>query len=93
MSSKRRAPVAINNATETKPPHSNMSSNGSINGMKVDDPPKVLKVSAIDGKTSEEFELAYTVTKVVGNGSFGVVFQAKLNKSNEEVAIKKSTSG
>ena len=49
----------------------------------------MLKVNAIDGKTSEESELAYTVTKVVGNGSFGVVFQARLVKSGEEVAIKK----
>ncbi|RIA95764.1 Pkinase-domain-containing protein [Glomus cerebriforme] len=88
MSNKRRAPVAVNNATETKPPHNTMS-NGPINGIKVDDPPKLVKVTAIDGKTSEEFELAYTVTKVVGNGSFGVVYQAKLIKSSEEVAIKK----
>ncbi|GBC45975.2 pkinase-domain-containing protein [Rhizophagus irregularis DAOM 181602=DAOM 197198] len=88
MSNKRRAPVAVNNATETKPPHNTMS-NGPINGIKVDDPPKLFKVTANDGKTAEEFELAYTVTKVVGNGSFGVVYQAKLIKSGEEVAIKK----
>lgn len=57
--------------------------------LSLDDPPKLFKVTANDGKTAEEFELAYTVTKVVGNGSFGVVYQAKLIKSGEEVAIKK----
>ncbi|CAG8447921.1 12475_t:CDS:2 [Ambispora leptoticha] len=53
------------------------------------DPHKVLKVSASDGKTGDEFELAYTITKLIGNGSFGVVFQAKLINSNEDSAIKK----
>ncbi|XP_017039419.1 putative glycogen synthase kinase-3 homolog [Drosophila ficusphila] len=34
-------------------------------------------------------EISYTDAKVVGNGSFGVVFQAKMVPSNEAVAIKK----
>ncbi|XP_078484157.1 glycogen synthase kinase alpha/beta [Ciona intestinalis] len=34
-------------------------------------------------------EVAYTDTKVIGNGSFGVVYQARLIESNEMVAIKK----
>ncbi|EDW83251.2 uncharacterized protein Dwil_GK22761, partial [Drosophila willistoni] len=34
-------------------------------------------------------EISYTDSKVIGNGSFGVVFQAKLVPSNELVAIKK----
>ncbi|EDV42047.1 uncharacterized protein Dana_GF17782 [Drosophila ananassae] len=34
-------------------------------------------------------EISYTDSKVVGNGSFGVVFQAKMVPSNEPVAIKK----
>ncbi|XP_017065278.2 putative glycogen synthase kinase-3 homolog [Drosophila eugracilis] len=34
-------------------------------------------------------EISYTDAKVVGNGSFGVVFQAKMVPSNEQVAIKK----
>ncbi|EDW99216.1 putative glycogen synthase kinase-3 homolog [Drosophila yakuba] len=34
-------------------------------------------------------EISYTDAKVVGNGSFGVVFQAKMVPSNELVAIKK----
>ncbi|XP_032679959.1 glycogen synthase kinase-3 beta isoform X3 [Odontomachus brunneus] len=34
-------------------------------------------------------EVAYTDTKVIGNGSFGVVYQAKLCDSGELVAIKK----
>ena len=34
-------------------------------------------------------EVSYTDTKVIGNGSFGVVYQAKLCDSGELVAIKK----
>ncbi|XP_043487828.1 glycogen synthase kinase-3 beta-like isoform X3 [Polistes fuscatus] len=34
-------------------------------------------------------EVAYTDTKVIGNGSFGVVYQAKLFDTGEMVAIKK----
>lgn len=34
-------------------------------------------------------EIAYTDTKVIGNGSFGVVYQAKLCETSETVAIKK----
>ncbi|KAH8363143.1 hypothetical protein KR084_005930 [Drosophila pseudotakahashii] len=34
-------------------------------------------------------EISYTDAKVVGNGSFGVVFQARMVPSNEAVAIKK----
>jgi len=68
---------------------------GPINGLKIsslDDPHKVIKVIASDGKTNEQKEVAYTNCKVVGNGSFGVVFQAKLlnvPKEQEDIAIKK----
>lgn len=34
-------------------------------------------------------EVSYTDSKVIGNGSFGVVYQAKLVESQELVAIKK----
>lgn len=34
-------------------------------------------------------EVSYTDLKVIGNGSFGVVFQAKLVDTDELVAIKK----
>jgi glycogen synthase kinase 3 beta len=33
--------------------------------------------------------LAYTQCKIVGNGSFGVVFQTKLSPSGEDAAIKR----
>lgn len=58
----------------------------------IDDPHKVVRVIASDGKTGETRELSYTNCKVIGNGSFGVVFQAKLlsvPKDQEEIAIKK----
>lgn len=57
-----------------------------------DDSNKVVKVVASDGKTGQQRELSYTNCKVIGNGSFGVVFQAKvLNvpKGDEDIAIKK----
>lgn len=34
-------------------------------------------------------EVSYTDIKVIGNGSFGVVYQARLSDSQEMVAIKK----
>lgn len=71
-----------------------MSLHGPINGVKIsaiDDPHKVVKVIASDGKSAETREISYTNCKVIGNGSFGVVFQAKLvgSKENEDIAIKK----
>jgi glycogen synthase kinase 3 beta len=58
----------------------------------VDDPRKVVKVVASDGKTGETRDIAYTNCKVIGNGSFGVVFQAKLTggpQDGMDIAIKK----
>ena len=34
-------------------------------------------------------EISYTDTKVIGNGSFGVVYQARLTTTGEMVAIKR----
>ncbi|PWN87525.1 putative glycogen synthase kinase 3 alpha [Acaromyces ingoldii] len=44
----------------------------------MDDPLKVIKVTASDGKSGEQRDISYTNCKVIGNGSFGVVFQARL---------------
>jgi serine/threonine protein kinase len=47
-------------------------------------------VVATKGKGDDETEeISYTDAKVIGNGSFGVVYQARLIGSNELVAIKK----
>jgi len=62
-----------------------------------DDSTKVVKVIASHGRTGDQCELSYFSSKVVGNGSFGVVFQAKLvpgslgpdNEGDDDVAIKK----
>ena len=62
-----------------------------------DDSTKLVKVIASHGKTGDQLELAYSHSKVVGNGSFGVVFSAKLapaslgpdNEGDDDVAIKK----
>lgn len=42
-----------------------------------------------DGVTGETRDLQYTQCKIVGNGSFGVVFHTKLAPSNEDAAIKR----
>ncbi|KAI7864397.1 kinase-like domain-containing protein [Spinellus fusiger] len=50
---------------------------------------KVIKVAAKSGKTGEDIQLHYSNYKVAGNGSFGVVYQAKMLRTGESVAIKK----
>ncbi|GHJ84291.1 hypothetical protein NliqN6_0693 [Naganishia liquefaciens] len=72
-----------------------------VNGIKItpnDDPSRVVTVAASDGKTGNERSISYTNCKVVGNGSFGVVFAAKMlsekladgtSTEESEIAIKK----
>lgn len=50
---------------------------------------EVIREKVQDGITGETRELQYTQCKIVGNGSFGVVFQTKLSPSNEDAAIKR----
>ena len=51
--------------------------------------PEVIREKVQDGVTGETRDLAYTQCKIVGNGSFGVVFQTKLSPSGEDAAIKR----
>ena len=44
----------------------------------IDDPHKIVKSIASDGKAGDPKEVAYTNCKVIGNGSFSIAFQAKL---------------
>lgn len=50
---------------------------------------EVIREKVQDGITGETREIQYTQCKIVGNGSFGVVFQTKLAPSNEDAAIKR----
>ncbi|KAJ1551334.1 regulator of ime2 [Nowakowskiella sp. JEL0078] len=80
------------NAPNPKSPQTNNTSTV-INGVKISndsDASKIIQVLASDGKTGESVELSYTNYKVIGNGSFGVVFQAKLVDTQEFAAIKKN---
>uniref|UniRef100_A0AAY5KNJ9 Protein kinase domain-containing protein n=1 Tax=Esox lucius TaxID=8010 RepID=A0AAY5KNJ9_ESOLU len=63
---------------------------GSMKVSRDKDGSKVTTVVATPGQGSDRpQEVSYTDTKVIGNGSFGVVYQAKLCDSGELVAIKK----
>jgi glycogen synthase kinase 3 beta len=59
----------------------------------MDDPLKVIKVIASDGKTGEQRELSYTNCKVIGNGSFGVVFQARVVSGGNGNLVEGAGSG
>jgi len=50
---------------------------------------EVIKERVQDGLTGEFRDMAYTQCKIVGNGSFGVVFQTKLAPGGEDAAIKR----
>ncbi|XP_051169545.1 glycogen synthase kinase-3 beta isoform X1 [Leptopilina boulardi] len=61
-----------------------------LKSKKPKDGSKVTTVVATAGAGSDRpQEVSYTDTKVIGNGSFGVVYQAKLCDTGEMVAIKK----
>ncbi|XP_065159164.1 protein kinase shaggy isoform X8 [Atheta coriaria] len=66
--------------------------NPPLGGMKIcsKDGGKVTTVVATPGQGPDRpQEVSYTDTRVIGNGSFGVVYQAKLCDTGEMVAIKK----
>lgn len=56
---------------------------------KTDLSPEVIREKVQDGLTGESKEISYTQCKIVGNGSFGVVFQTKMAPSGEDAAIKR----
>ncbi|KAJ8350537.1 hypothetical protein SKAU_G00256670 [Synaphobranchus kaupii] len=63
---------------------------GSMKVSRDKDGSKVTTVVATPGQGPDRpQEVSYSDTKVIGNGSFGVVYQAKLCDSGELVAIKK----
>ncbi|GFU52559.1 glycogen synthase kinase-3 beta [Nephila pilipes] len=71
---------------------SKQTSQPSFTGIKTTskDGNKVTTVVATPGQGPERpQEISYTDTKVIGNGSFGVVHQARLSETGELIAIKK----
>ena len=50
---------------------------------------EVIREKVQDGVTGETKEMQYTQCKIVGNGSFGVVFHTKLAPNGEDAAIKR----
>lgn len=70
--------------------------NTRLQGM--DDHNRIIEVDATDGRTGERRLIKYTGCRPIGNGSFGVVFQARLIRNegepphesgHDDVAIKK----
>jgi serine/threonine protein kinase len=53
------------------------------------DPQRIISEHVFDGKTEEEVDIRYQSVKVVGNGSFGVVFQIRLVDTAKDAAIKR----
>ena len=50
---------------------------------------RTIRVPAKDGRSGQDIQLQYSHQKVIGNGSFGVVYQVKLDRNGEDAAIKK----
>lgn len=48
-----------------------------------------VSVAMPNGDPDKELELQYADGKIIGNGSFGVVYMAKIMNTSEHVAIKK----
>lgn len=68
----------------TNPEHTDAIANETDNAVT-----EVIREKVQDGLTGETKEMQYTQCKIVGNGSFGVVFQTKLSPSGEDAAIKR----
>jgi serine/threonine protein kinase len=64
-------------------------SSSPCNDRNVNNRVEVIREKVQDGLTGDYKDLAYTQCKIVGNGSFGVVFQTKLSPSGEDAAIKR----
>ncbi|KAB8349627.1 hypothetical protein FH972_023646 [Carpinus fangiana] len=60
-----------------------------FSSLRMGDTAEVIREKVQDGLTGETKEMQYTQCKIVGNGSFGVVFQTKLSPSGEDAAIKR----
>ncbi|XP_027012024.1 glycogen synthase kinase 3 beta, genome duplicate b isoform X1 [Tachysurus vachellii] len=77
-------------AESCKPAVPQPSAFGNMKVSRDKDGSKVTTVGATPGQGPDRpQEVSYTDTKVIGNGSFGVVYQAKLCDTGELVAIKK----
>ncbi|KAI9146552.1 CMGC/GSK protein kinase [Paraphysoderma sedebokerense] len=88
MSNKTQA----RNLVQTLMEPSKVAPDSTVSSAKVDNTDaskKITTIIATDAKTGESQELSYYDVKAIGNGSFGVVFEATLTENNERVAIKK----
>ena len=55
-------------------------------------PPGILEATGTAG-SGEEQTISYSAERIIGNGSFGVVFQATVVETGDVVAIKKVRLG
>ncbi|KAJ3494624.1 hypothetical protein NLG97_g3957 [Lecanicillium saksenae] len=81
-----RDPVAQHGSRQSYKAPMSSQRPGAFNSLRMGE---VIRERVQDGVTGETRELQYTQCKIVGNGSFGVVFQTKLSPSGEDAAIKR----
>jgi len=84
------ASVEFHSKMSGRPRTTSFADKPSLNPSFGKDGGKITTVVATPGQGPDRAqEVAYTDAKVIGNGSFGVVYQAKLCDTGELVAIKK----
>ncbi|KAK3723921.1 glycogen synthase kinase 3 [Vermiconidia calcicola] len=86
-------PSMIGNEREFPPPNNDSKhKRSSDNATTIEARPEravAVREKVQDSLTGETKEMQYTQCKIVGNGTFGVVFQTKLSPSGEDAAIKR----
>jgi len=76
---------SITRTSSTQPPDATSSSDATSTSANVASPQSTSSSAAL----SQEQTISYSAERIIGNGSFGVVFQAAVVETGEIVAIKK----
>jgi len=86
-STKQKSQISpsITKTSSTQPPEATSSSDATSTSANVASPQSTSSSAAL----SQEQTISYSAERIIGNGSFGVVFQAAVVETGEIVAIKK----